>query len=510
MPARVASADETRACERATIQSGISATELMHRAGHGAAAVIAAHYEKAARAGTIVYAGPGNNGGDGWIVAASLAKAGVPTSVVEVGALRSEEARAAKDSALSQGNVRIVNTAHTEQLVVDALLGTGATGSPRGEIAETIRMIEGQRETGATIVSLDVPSGLDATTGEHDDCVHARATISFGVLKRGHLIARDVCGEISVIDIGLIDDQSLSGLPLLIDDEWAHSRIPEIPVSAHKGTRKRLAVVGGGKGMAGAAILAGEGALRSGIGLLRIVCAEESAVAVHAAIPAALVSAWPQSPDDLAALAQNEDCLAIGPGLGNSNATRDLVERILLSWSGPVVLDADALNVFAGDSPSLSKLLGRRPSVLTPHPAEMGRLIGVETSEVLASRFEIGSELARSSGAAVLLKGSPTIICAPDGQRYVSASGTAALATGGSGDVLTGIAATLLAQMSSGAASAGEAAACAAFIHGRAAERCRFVRGITLSDVLHALPLAWNEKPRRFADGVLAELESHS
>jgi NAD(P)H-hydrate epimerase len=261
--------------------------------------------------------------------------------------------------------------------------------------------------------------------------------------------------------------------------------------------------------MAGAAVLAGEGALRSGIGLLRIVCDQASVVAVHAAIPASLVSTWPQSADDLASLSDSEDCLALGPGLGNTPESRDLMERILLSWTGPVVLDADAINVFAGDSASLSKLLGGRSAVLTPHPAEMGRLVGVETNNVLANRFEIGSELARTTGAAVLLKGSPTVVFTPAGQRYVSASGTAALATGGSGDVLTGIAGTLLAQMSADADSAGEAAACAAFIHGRAAERCRFVRGITLKDILEALPLAWNETPRRFTDGIVAELESH-
>jgi NAD(P)H-hydrate epimerase len=365
-------------------------------------------------------------------------------------------------------------------------------------------------KAGATIVSLDVPSGLDATTGEHGECVQAHATVSFGVAKRGHLIARDVCGEISVIDIGLVDDRSLTDLPILIDDQWAHARIPDIPVTAHKGTRKRLAIAAGGKGMAGAAILAGEGALRSGIGLLRIVCADESTVAVHAAIPAALVSVLPQSADDLASLAQSEDCIAIGPGLGHSPETRELVERILLSWSGPVVLDADGLNVFSGDTGSLAKLLNGRGAVLTPHPAEMGRLIGVDTNEVVANRFEIGSELAKTTGAAVLLKGSPTVVFAPEGERFVIASGTAALATGGSGDVLTGITATLLAQMSGEKARAAEAAACAAFIHGRAAERCRFVRGITLSDVLQALPLAWNEKPSRFADGIIAELESRS
>ena len=510
MPARVASAEETRECERATIEAGVTSSQLMQRAGNGAAGLIGARYERVARSGVIVFAGPGNNGGDGWVVAESLAKHGIAASVAEIGAPKSGESIAARAAAVENGKVRVVASAHGEQLVVDALLGTGASGPPRGEIADAIRTIESMREAGATIVSLDVPSGLDASTGQHSLCVRARATVSFGVIKRGHLIARDMCGELSVIDIGLLSEGRIDSLPIFIDDEWTHSRIPPITVSAHKGTRKRLAIVGGGKGMAGAAILAGEGALRSGIGLLRIVCAEESVVAIHAAIPAALVSTLPDSPEDIAALAVSEDCIAIGPGLGNSSATRDLVERILLGSSGPVVLDADALNVFAGDQASLAKLLSGKAAILTPHPAEMARLIGVETNEVLSSRFDVGSELARTTGAAVLLKGSPTVVFAPDGSRFVCASGTAALATGGSGDVLTGIAGTLLAQMSDTTPRAAEAAACAAFIHGRAAERCRFVRGITLSDVLQALPLAWNETPRRFTDGVIAELESHS
>lgn len=262
--------------------------------------------------------------------------------------------------------------------------------------------------------------------------------------------------------------------------------------------------------MAGAVILSGQGALRSGIGLLRIYCARESEVSVHAAMPAAIVSAWPETPEDVSALVSNADCVAIGPGLGNNASGRDLVERILLAWSGPVVLDADALNVFAGDLSSLSSLLAGRDAVLTPHPAEMGRLLGVETADVLSQRFDIAIPTAASTRAAILLKGSPTIVFSSAGERYVSGSGTAALATGGSGDVLTGIAATLLAQMPQGGERAAYAAACAAFVHGRAAERCRFVRGVTLEDILHALPVVWNEQPRKLSDGTLAELERHN
>jgi len=154
--------------------------------------------------------------------------------------------------------------------------------------------------------------------------------------------------------------------------------------------------------------------------------------------------------------------------------------------------------------------LNGRDAVLTPHPAEMARLIGIQTDEVLEKRFEIGIEPAAAIAAAILLKGSPTVIFSPSGARYVSASGTAALATGGSGDVLTGMIGTLLAQMPGGAERAAEAAACGAFVHGRAAERCRFVRGITIDDVLHALPIVWNEEQRKLADGVIAELEKHA
>lgn len=508
MPARVATAVETLACERATIEGGVSSAELMRRAGTAAADVIASRYEVIARRGVTIYAGRGNNGGDGWVVAEALAHRAFPVTVKQIGLPRTAEAANARSAALAQP-IHLDADATRSAVVVDALLGTGSSGAPRGEIAEAVREIESLRNNGAHVVSLDLPSGLDATTGDHEGSVNATSTITFGVLKRGHLLAREVCGDITLVDIGLRDDEA-GKLPLLIDMSWVHSRIPRIPNDAHKGTRKRLAVVGGGRGMAGAAILAGEGALRAGIGLLQIVSAEESASAIHAGIPEALGGSWPELPQDLVKLVEAADAIAIGPGLGRSNETRDMLERILLAWHGPVVLDADALNDFAGDAGSLAKLLNGRPAILTPHPAEMARLLSRETDEVVKNRFDIGCEIARETGAAVLLKGVPTVVFAPTGERYVVASGTAALATGGSGDVLTGITATLLAQMLDANSSSAEAAACAAFIHGRAAELCRFVRGITLDDVLHALPVAWNETARPLEQGVLAALETRA
>jgi NAD(P)H-hydrate epimerase len=529
MTARVATASETVACERTTISAGTPATELMERAGRVAAKEIARRFHLMLPGGVAVFTGPGNNGGDGWVVARSLAELDFPVTVIEAAPAKTEEARAAEESAgIAAGSVASGTVAAdapnlgSAPVVIDALLGTGATGAPRGTIASAIEILNQARRDGAAIVALDLPSGLDATTGDHELCVQADLTLTFGVAKRGHLLAREVCGEIAVLDIGLSDEPPLNSLPELIDREWVAARIPVIPSNAHKGMRGRLAIVAGGKGMAGAAILSGRGALRSGIGLLRMAVTRENILAIHAGLPEAIVQEWPNDPAALASFAAIADAMALGPGLGNSPATRDLVERVLLAWKGPVVVDADALNVFAGDAESLATLLRGRPAVITPHPAELGRLLGRDTSDVIANRFEIGADFARNSGAAVLLKGSPTVIFSPMGERYVSAAGTAALATGGSGDVLTGIVGTLLAQMvtlphqsddaleatgapdTPGGRRVAEAAAVAAFVHGRAAELCGPVRGAALEDILLALQEAWNEPDAPTAPGTIA------
>ncbi|MBA3404957.1 MAG: NAD(P)H-hydrate dehydratase, partial [Gemmatimonadaceae bacterium] len=471
MPARVASASQSVACESATMAAGVTAGELMRRAGRAVAEVIIERFPRDGWPEVVIAAGPGNNGGDGRIIGEVLSSAGYRVQLVET----------ATGSAGDIGET---------PLIVDALLGTGSTGAPRGNIAPMIAAIEAGRAAGAKVVSVDLPSGLDASSGEFEGAITADLTLALGTMKRGMLLSREVCGEILVLDIGLTEGSELTSLPLLVDREWVRRRVPIIPRTAHKGTRKRLAVVGGGRGMAGAAILTGRGALRSGIGLLHVLVDSENVGAIHAGIPEALAGSWPETPEALASLGQLSDVIAIGPGLGRSNRTRELVETVLLAYSGRVVLDADALNDFENDVKSLAVLLDGRPAIITPHPAELGRLLGISTRQVLNRRFDIGAELSRQLGAAVLLKGTPTVVFAPGGERYATASGTAALATGGSGDILTGICATLLSQMD----NAGEAAACAAFTHGRAAELCNGVRGVTLDDVLRAMPAAWNER----------------
>jgi len=477
----------------------------MQRAGVGAAGEIVRRFEPRLRDGVIVFAGAGNNGGDGWVVAGHLARAGVAVTVVEADAAKTPDAIAERIAALEvvSGSSES-DPATTAGLVVDALLGTGFRGAPHGEMQAAIARVNALRQSGSQVASLDLPTGLDATTGEHGECVRADATLSFGGIKRGTLLARDCCGEIVVIDIGLDPAESRdSSLPQLIDQPWVEARLPVLKYDAHKGARKHLAVVGGGQGMAGAPILACRGALRSGIGIVRAIVCGDNTDAVSAATPAALVLPWPRSADEIEnSIASWAHAIVIGPGMGKSRDAMNVFELLMSNTREPVVIDADALNLFAGDLPALRDHLRGRKAVITPHVAEFARLAGTDVKTVLAERFDIGRALASDLGATVLLKGTPSITFAPDGERLVSARGTAALGTGGSGDLLAGIVGTLLAQTEDPTS----AAACGAWIHGRAAELCEYVRGTTLDDVLYALPRAWNEREPPLDSPVLARL----
>ena len=504
MTVLVVTAAQSAARDRAAIEGGIPSRALMQRAGAAAAAEIVHTFGDAIAHGVAVFAGPGNNGGDAWVVAGALAAVGVTVRVVEVAAAKTDDARAERQSA------RALIDAHepsgAERVVVDGILGTGAAGAPRGAIADAIRRIGELRDAGARVVALDVPSGLDASTGEGDVTVTADLTITFGTMKRGALVKRDRCGRIVVVDIGLGAHTSLDdGAATLVDCAWVASRVPRIAVNAHKGTRRRVAIVGGTEGMAGASILAARAALKSGVGMARAVVHPASVPPLQASVPAALTRPWPDSDADLQeSIGEWAHAVVIGPGLGRAPDTRARVERILLAWRGPVLLDADALTVFEGDAPALGSLLGGRKAIVTPHVVEFSRLSGKSVEEVLAAPFDVGRELASTLGCVVLLKGVPTVLTAPDGRSLVSAAGTPALATGGSGDVLAGVAGTLLAQIDDPL----DAAACAAWIHGRAGELAgsRGARGTSIDDVVEQLANVWSEPASRPRPPILAEL----
>lgn len=513
---RVVTSAEAAARDHAAIAAGVPSRALMQRAGAATAAEIALRLRDRLASGALVFAGPGNNGGDAWVVASALAASGVRVRVCEPVPAATDDARAERESA--RGTVEIVeadgealsagDAYRGEGIVIDGLLGTGSTGPPRGAIAAAVTGLRVMRDRSAAIVAIDLPTGVDATTGAVNRPARADITFTYGTLKRGHVVARAACGRIAVLDIGLgahahLDD----GAPRIVDARWVTSRVPEIAADAHKGTRKKLVIVGGAAGMSGAAILAARAAWRSGIGMIKLVVAGESLAAVREAEPQALTAAWPASAQEVErGITSWGDVVAIGPGLGAGAAARALVERVLGGFPGPVVLDADAINAFNADINAMAKLLARRPAVITPHPAEFARLAGIAVDDVLRRRFEVALPTARHTRAVVLLKGQPTIVTGPEGDRLVSASGTPLLAAAGSGDVLTGMVATLLAQTNDAMTSA----ACAAWVHGRAAWLAqggvRQTRGYSLDDALSALPRAWQVRARPSRYPVLFEL----
>lgn len=505
----VVNSEQSAARDAAAIAAGIPSRALMQRAGSAAAAEIALRERSRLANGVHVFAGPGNNGGDAWVVARALATAGIPVRVVEVIPAKSPDAIAEREIARPLVEIDTsLNNLPTGGIVVDGILGTGGSGAPRGAVADAVAAIDNARRAGAFVVALDLPTGVDATTGDAAGALSADLTLTFGTIKRGHLIARQACGAIAVLDIGLgayveRDD----GAPPIVGAGWVARHIPAIRADAHKGTRKKLVIVGGARGMAGASILAARAALRSGVGMVRLVVDAESLPVVQAAEPFALAGRWPEDDADVdREIVSWADGVVIGPGLGHNAAARALVDRVLARWWGPLLLDADALNVFDGRVDDLARVVGERPVLLTPHPAEFARLSGADVPGVLARRFDVGRELARRTGATVLLKGLPTVITAPNGRSLVSAAGTPALAAAGSGDLLSGIAGTLLAQTS----DALIAAAAAAWVHGHSGELAQRngqrVRGVTLEDVVGAIRDAWpNESaPGRYP--VLFEL----
>jgi ADP-dependent NAD(P)H-hydrate dehydratase / NAD(P)H-hydrate epimerase len=506
MSVRVVSATQASELDAAAIAGGVPSRTLMQAAGRAAADLVLSRFPLESSRGVAVFAGPGNNGGDAWVVAAELARRGVRVRVAEISPARTPDAIAEREAASAV--LTHATPDGSEGVIIDGLLGTGAKGAPRGEIADAIGRIDFLRSddrAGTRVISLDIPSGVDATTGESFGAhVRAHLTVTFGAIKRGLLVNRDASGAIVVVEIGLGAGAAHSGdaMPLM-DFGMVRDAVPPILAAAHKGTRKRLMIIGGAQGMAGSTILAARGAMRSGVGMVKLVVAPESIAAVQAAEPAAMCAAWPRSDEEFDALYEWAIVLLVGPGLGVGPTSTAFVERVLGEWRGPVVLDADGLTAFKGRASELGKLLDGRPAVITPHAAEFSRLAGLNPGEVNARRFEIAAELARTVHATVLLKGVPTIVS--DGVATdVSASGTPVLATAGSGDVLGGIVATLLAQGGDPRSSA----AAAAWIHGRAAEiaGAGHVRGVNLHDVIEALRDAWRLESPTLPAPILAEL----
>lgn len=472
------------------------------RAGTHSAEVILRDYSDRLANGVAIFAGHGNNGGDAYIVAAQLAKVGVDVRMVASESPRTDDARRAVALATRYCGGEWKTPTGDERLLVDGLLGTGQRGALRDSVARHAQFIATARSHGAIIVSLDIPTGLDATTGAvAAGAVSAHCTITYGTVKRGLLLARGLAGRVVLVDIGLGEHAQLNdGAWHLADDRAIATRVPRIEWDAHKGRRGRLALVGGVTGMAGAIVLATRASLASGIGVAHAWVDGVGAMALQQTVPQAIAHAWS---DSTRALPVWGDALAIGPGLGRGAQSLRMLRHVLdTSENLPAVLDADALTLVSLEAGDIARRLRdwcgeTREIVCTPHPGEFARLIGEPVGDSIDVRVRQLADFARAVRATVLLKGTPTLLASFTKEHDVEITaiprGSAVLATGGSGDVLTGVIGTLLAQK----LSCFDAALVGASVHGRAAERVAAwhtgIRGASLGDVLLELPSSWEE-----------------
>ena len=439
---------------------------LMERAGRAAAEFVR---ERLGRGRVLVCAGPGNNGGDGLVMARELARAGVPVSIL----FTADPSRLPADAAAAYRSCRSTSADFCREvpagkfsLVVDALFGIGLTRPIEGGHADLIARINAYA---GPVLALDIPSGLDGDTGRVLGCaVRATHTLSFISGKPGlyTLDGPDHCGEISIASL----DLALDGFPgaLLSTADFRAGLVPRRR-NSHKGSHGSLAVIGGATGMSGAALLAARAGLQLGAG--RVFAGLLQPLAIDPVQPELML----RSPEDALS---NATAIVVGPGMGDSTTATELIRRCLpaernprhaerASADFPILLDADALNQLAMHPVLAARVRQRHaPTLITPHPAEAARLLGIATDDVQANRVSAALQLAQRFNAHVALKGCGTIIAFPDGRWRINATGNPGLASAGSGDVLAGMAGALLAQ-----GWPAEAALCGAVhIHGMAAD----------------------------------------
>ena len=506
-------AEAMRALDRATIEAGHArGIDLMLRAGAGVATAIERRYGSLLGLRSLVLCGTGNNGGDGFVAAAHLARRGAQVQV----AIAGERARKAGDAAqalasLEAGGIEaasapdehalraIVSRFDRWDLAVDALLGTGARGEPQGVVAAAVRLLCDVAGAGTRTVAVDLPTGVDADTGEvRGPAVPADLTVTFGAPKRGHLLwpGRGFVGALEVVDIGLVSgDPESQDYRVRVSTGAELSRfVPRRDPRAHKGTSGRVLVIGGSAGLTGAVALAAHAATRAGAGYVQVAVPSSLESTLAAKLTEEMAIGCPETAERAFAPATIErlepyvaraHALAIGSGLGRHPESLAVARRLAIECPRPAVLDADGLNAFAGRAGELSRAAG--PRVLTPHVGEMSRLTG-ETAEALERRrIDAPREWAARWNAVVVFKGAPTVTAAPDGRVWVNGTGGPALATAGTGDVLTGIVVALLGQ----GVAPFEAGALAAHVHGAAGDAIgerRGVLGMAASDLHDELP----------------------
>ncbi|MFN7997879.1 MAG: NAD(P)H-hydrate dehydratase [Bryobacteraceae bacterium] len=512
---KVLTAAQMREVDRRTIEMGIPGLVLMENAGHRVVELLMEKFGPLSEQRIAILCGKGNNGGDGLVVARQLFTRFRPGAlhVVLFAAPEDLKGDAAQNYRMLQVcgcpvSGEIPAAARLATVVVDALLGTGISGPAAGVMLEAIREINRGFPL-AKVVAVDIPSGMPSDSG-HPAGEQARAdyTVTFTAPKSAHVLAPncDRAGELRVCAIGsppeMFEEDAAIWLSL-VEPRWFGHFLAPRPPDSHKGTFGHVLVIAGSRGKTGAAAMSGMAALRSGAGLVTVASAESAipVIAAHAAelmteplseTPAGSPSVHNLDDGRLTAIVKTKDVIAMGPGLGTHPDAVALVRRAFMEFQQPVVADADALNALAGwDWSGEGKL-----RVLTPHPGEMARLTGKKTSEISADRVGAARGLAMERHVIVVLKGERTLIAFPDGRVWINPTGSPAMATGGTGDILTGLIAGFLGQFPK---EPDKAVAAAVYLHGLAgqlAARTLTEQCVVATDLLRYLPAAMEECAR--------------
>lgn len=505
---KVLSGSEMAQADRRAQELGVPQVVLMERAGVGMARIA---LERFAPRSALILAGGGNNGGDGFVVARELHRAGVEVSVLPVGEEYSGGPKVNLDT-LRNLDVRLVGLTELEEelsrvdLVVDALLGTGVRGAPRAGVAGIIGQVNSSQ---VPVLAVDIPSGVNADTGEVEGvAVRAAVTVAAHAVKLGCVISpgREYAGENIAVDIGIPAEACLAGRQADVKPvvEWTdrrslHGVIPRLSEPAHKYSAGALLVVAGSRRMTGAAAMVCLGAQRAGCGIVFLVTPESAAASLDARFTEVLVYGAPEDEDgamtsgamhEIRERAARSSAVVAGPGIGGGEERRLLVERLLAEIEVPVLLDADAVTALAGSEGLVRR---RGGAVITPHTGELGKLMQVSSKEVSAHRLAYARRAAREQGCCVLLKGADTMVV-EGGRTAVNSTGDVALATAGTGDILSGMIGALMSRGMSGY----EAARAGAWAHGRAAQLWRRDTGwpaesLIATDLLNYIPQAIRE-----------------
>jgi hydroxyethylthiazole kinase-like uncharacterized protein yjeF len=497
---------EMRALDaRAIAELRIPGPRLMENAGAGAAQVIARAFASIKSKRVVIVCGRGNNGGDGFVVAQELKARGARVQVVLIGRRTDVKGDAALALGRWRGRIQeIVDEPRVRTLdgdlaraevIVDALLGTGVTGPARGLVAAAIDRVNA---AGRPVVSLDLPSGLGSDQGALlGPTVKATLTATFAGYKRSLLLHPGAwhAGRVVVVDIGIPPAEVERGITtFLLEEDDVRRHFPPRRPDAHKGSFGHLLVIAGSIGKTGAAGLAGRAALRSGVGLCTIATAASQQPIVAGFGMEPMTEPLAETPrhavslkarDRILELIEKSDAVALGPGVSLDPETHELIRGLVVDVRRPMVVDADGLSALAGYLDALDRAAG--PRVLTPHPGEMARMLGGMVAEVQSDRLEVVRAFCVQHGVGLALKGAGTVIGSPDGRVFVNPTGNPGMASGGSGDVLTGMVGAFLARGFDGLTAL--QAGC--FLHGLAGDLACIERGeeaLIAGDIIEAIP----------------------